>query len=167
MVDDISEADLVMKEAKYLRDLEGKYIVKYIEDFIHIDFYSGKIEPKYFVIIIMEFCSGGDLKEEIDKYFYKNTNISKNQIIEYLYQICEGVALIHQKDILHRDIKSQNVFLTGDNEIRVGDFGLAKKIKKYGKTKSRNGTMTKVGTDCYMAPEIIEGLPYGKPVIFS
>ena len=150
-----------MKEAKYLRDLDGKHVVKYIDDFIHIDYYTGKIQPNYFVLIVMEFCAGGDLKDQIDKYFYKSTNFSKAQIVDYLLQICEGVSFIHNKNIIHRDIKSQNIFLTCDNEIRIGDFGLAKNIKNHHKSKN---PMSKVGTDCYMASEIIQGDKYGKSV---
>ncbi len=149
-----------MKEAKYLRDLDGKHIVMYNDDFIHVDYYTGKIQPNYFVIIIMEFCAGGDLKDQIDKYFYKSTNFAKSQIVDYLLQICEGVSFIHNNNIIHRDIKSQNIFLTCQDEVRIGDFGLAKKLKK---NKSRGG-ITKVGTDCYMAPEIIQGDEYGKSV---
>jgi len=150
-----------MKEAKYLRDLDNRHIVEYIDDFIHIDYFTGKIQPNYYVLIIMEYCPGGDLKDQIDKYFYKSANFSKIQIIDYLLQICEGISFIHNKNIIHRDIKSQNIFLTAENEVRIGDFGLAKNIKNF---KSKHMNMTKVGTDCYMAPEIIEGAKYGKSV---
>jgi len=111
----------------------------------------------------MEFCEGGDLKEKIDDRFYKKINYSKQEILDILIQICEGLNYLHNRDIIHRDIKSQNIFLT-KHQIRIGDFGLAKKIKK--KKNNRTSYMTKVGTDCYMAPEVLQGHNYGKPVLF-
>jgi len=65
-----------------------------------------------------------------------------------------------KKNIIHRDIKSQNIFITIDNVIRIGDFGLAKKLKK---NNTRKSMISKAGTDCYMAPEVLRGDTYGKP----
>lgn len=161
-VENISEADDILIEAKYLRDLSHKYIVKYIDDFIHIEFNKGKIEPMYYVIIIMEFCEGGDLKKKIDDVFNAKDSFTKCELINILLQICESLNYLHNKNIIHRDIKSQNIFFTRDNMVRIGDFGLAKKLKK----NKRTTYMTKVGTDSYMAPEVLKGENYGKPVMF-
>ena len=160
-VENISEADDILEEAKYLRDLSHKYIVKYVDDFIHIEFSKGKIEPIYYVVIIMEFCEGGDLKKKIDDVYNLKSSFKKSELINILIQICESLNYLHNRNIIHRDIKSQNIFFTKDNIVRIGDFGLAKKIKK----NRRTTLMTKVGTDSYMAPEVIKGENYGKPVI--
>lgn len=157
--ENITEADDIIIEAKHLRNLEHKNIVKYIDDFIHIEINKGELEPTYFVIIIMEFCEGGDLKDQIDNVFYKKTNFSKLEILDIIIQISEGLNYLHNRNIIHRDVKSQNIFLTKYNTIRIGDFGLAKKLKK----NKRISYMTKVGTDCYMAPEVMKGEIYGKP----
>lgn len=159
--ENITEADDILLEAKYLRNLEHKNIVKYIDDFIHVEIHKGKLEPTYYVLIIMEFCEGGDLKKQIDSVYYDKRTYTKHEILEVLIQICEGLNYLHNRNIIHRDIKSQNIFLTKNGVIRIGDFGLAKKLKK---NNRHNTYMTKVGTDCYMAPEIMQGEKYGKPV---
>jgi NIMA (never in mitosis gene a)-related kinase len=158
--ENITEADDILLEAKHLRNLEHKNIVKYIDDFIHIEINKGKLDPIYYVFIIMEFCEGGDLKDQIDTNYYEKKIFSNHQILDIMVQICEGLNYLHNRDIIHRDIKSQNIFLTKNNIIRIGDFGLAKKLKK---KNNRKSYMTKVGTDCYMAPEILQGENYGKP----
>lgn len=62
---------------------------------------------------------------------------------------------IHDRKILHRDLKSQNIFLTKRNMIKLGDFGIAKVLSN---TKSKAQTI--VGTPYYLSPEIIENTPY-------
>lgn len=157
--EDITEADDILIEAKHLRNLEHKNIVKYIDDFIHVEINKSKIDPTYYVIIIMEFCESGDLKNLVDENFYNNKTFRSNEILDISIQLCEGLNYLHNREIIHRDIKSQNIFLTKNNNLRIGDFGLAKKLKK----NKRNSYMTKVGTDCYMAPEVLQGEIYGKP----
>lgn len=68
-------------------------------------------------------------------------------------------ALIRK--ILHRDLKGQNIFLTKDNRVKLGDFGIARVL---GKTIEKAKTM--VGTPYYLSPEIIESKPYSFKVSF-
>jgi NIMA (never in mitosis gene a)-related kinase len=65
------------------------------------------------------------------------------------------VKHIHDRKILHRDIKSQNIFLTKDGRVRLGDFGIAKVLNH-----TREKLRTIVGTPYYLAPELIENKPY-------
>ena len=62
---------------------------------------------------------------------------------------------VHDRKILHRDLKSQNVFLTKKGLVKLGDFGIARVLSN---TKSRAKTV--VGTPYYLSPEIIESSPY-------
>lgn len=158
-LDNISEADDLLLEAKHLRTLSHRNIVQFHDDFLHIEYQNGQIEPMVFVIIIMEFCQRGDLKNLIDNRFYSKNPFSKEEIIDILMQLGEGLSYLHHKNIIHRDIKSQNIFFTQDHLLRIGDFGLAKKLRK----KKLNTNMTRVGTESYMAPEVIRNKNYGLP----
>jgi len=73
-------------------------------------------------------------------------------------QLCEAVRYIHSKDVVHRDIKSQNVFITEDGTVKLGDFGLSTLTKSI-KTKTIH---SQVGTDCYLSPELLQGKMYMK-----
>ena len=81
--------------------------------------------------------------------------------MKYLLEICEAVRYIHQRDIIHRDIKSPNIFITHRDEAKLGDFGLC----VHGKTivsKVRHSSAGVIGTNCYMAPELHKGHLYQK-----
>lgn len=94
---------------------------------------EGAFENKYIYIIIMEYCSGGDLTDKI-RDFSKNQleknptstklTLPENMIMKYFIEICEAIKYIHQKDIIHRDIKSPNIFLSEEDCAKLGDFGL-------------------------------------------
>ena len=69
--------------------------------------------------------------------------------------MCLALKHVHDRKIIHRDIKSQNVFLMNDNTIKMGDFGIARVLSS---TKEKAKTV--VGTPYYLSPEIIENKPY-------
>ena len=96
--------------------------------------------------IVMEYINGVELKNKIE-----SGNISFEEAIEMVIKIAEGLRLAHQKGIIHRDIKSSNIMVTNDGNVKVMDFGLAKirgseMITKAGST---------LGTAAYMSPEQI------------
>eukprot|EP01066_Platyproteum_vivax_P015211 Platyproteum_vivax@DN6745_c0_g1_i1.p1 len=157
-VSDITEADEVTMEAKQLLRLRHKYIVSYEDDFIHTQFgLSEADDMMYYFMVVMEYCPLGDLKIKVDTDY---DNFSENLIREWFEEIVEAVAFLHSQNIIHRDLKSQNVFLCAEGTIRLGDFGLARWYR--GKQELLQQTMTQAGTDCYMAPEMLAGKRYGK-----
>ena len=109
--------------------------------------------PRPALNIVTEFADGGDLGQKIKKQ--KKVPFSESQILDYITQICLALQHIHKKKIIHRDLKSDNVFLMKSGIVKLGDFGIAKGLQStWEKAK------TFVGTPYYLSPEIIANEPY-------
>lgn len=106
--------------------------------------------------IVMDFADGGDLAQRIEAQAASKTPFAEAQVLNWFVQICLALKHAHDRKVLHRDLKPQNIFLTRMNLVRLGDFGISKVL---------NGTMsvanTCVGTPLYLAPELCEGKEYG------
>ena len=139
-----AEKDEVKIEAKLLSKINSKYVVKYYESFE----YDKKMN------IIMEYCENGDLSEYIEKERNTKNKLDEDEIYKIFIKILIGLADIHKVKILHRDLKSLNIFLKKDMDIRIGDFGISKLLDKtfYAKTF--------IGTPYYLSPEICKDIPY-------
>ena len=116
--------------------------------------YQGSFEEAGKLFILMDYCDGGDLHTKISSL--KNQLFEEDQIVNWFVQLCLGIKHIHDRKILHRDIKTQNIFLNRQASIvKVGDFGISKVM---------NSTVelarTCIGTPYYLSPEICEGRPY-------
>ena len=98
--------------------------------------------------IVMEYVRGTNLKAKI-----QSGRMSVDQGIEYGIRIAEGLRAAHERGIVHRDIKPDNIMVTEDSQLKIMDFGLAKLKGSSGLTR----TGTTVGTIAYMSPEQIQG----------
>ncbi|XP_052442743.1 serine/threonine-protein kinase Nek1 isoform X6 [Carassius gibelio] len=131
------------KEVAVLANMSHPNIVQYKESF----------EESGCLYIVMDYCEGGDLFKKINNQ--RGTLFPEEQILDWLVQICLALKHVHDRKILHRDIKSQNIFLTKDGTIQLGDFGIARVL---------NSTVelarTCIGTPYYLSPEICENKPY-------
>lgn len=131
------------KEVAVLANMSHPNIVQYKESF----------EEGGCLYIVMDYCEGGDLFKRINSQ--KGVLFSETQILDWFVQICLALKHIHDRKILHRDIKSQNIFLTKDGTVQLGDFGIARVL---------NSTVelarTCIGTPYYLSPEICENKPY-------
>ena len=126
----------IEREVNLLKELKHPNIVLYKDSFISKDNYFN---------IVTTFCEGGDMYKKI----FKENNIyfEENRIINWIVQLLLGLSYIHDKKIVHRDIKTKNIFIQNENVLRIGDFGIA---KFFGQTQTTNKI---VGTPLYMAPE--------------
>jgi NIMA (never in mitosis gene a)-related kinase len=140
---DKSEIESVKQEAKILALLDCKYIVKYVDSFIETKTLN----------IIMEYCDGGDLSKYIK--LRKGKPMQESEIWNIFIRISLGLYYLHSKKIIHRDLKSLNIFLNKDNTVKLGDLGVAKML-------SSSFANTFVGTPYYLSPEICEEKPYNE-----
>jgi NIMA (never in mitosis gene a)-related kinase len=133
-------------EAKILEKLDHPNIIKFRETFI-------AKKPRFTLNIVTDYAEGGDLNAKIKSR--KGKFFSETQILDWFTQICLSIKHIHDKKILHRDLKSQNIFLTENGMIKLGDFGIAKCLEC-----TWQKAMTIVGTPYYLSPEIVNNKPY-------
>ncbi|XP_048388918.1 serine/threonine-protein kinase Nek3 isoform X4 [Stegostoma tigrinum] len=131
------------REAILLAKMKHPNIVTFIDSF----------EAEGHLYIVMEYCDGGDLTEKLLQQ--KEKLLPEETVLNLFVQICLGMKHIHDKRVLHRDIKSKNIFLTKTGVVKLGDFGSAHLL---------NSPMafahTYVGTPYYVSPEIWENKPY-------
>ena len=130
-------------EGKILKELSHPNIIHFRE----------VINDNNYLYIVMDYADGGDLsmkiKEQNGKFF------PENKILDWFTQVCLAIKHIHDRKILHRDIKSQNIFLMKNGQIKLGDFGIAKCLNQ-----TIDKAKTYVGTPYYLSPEIINSQPY-------
>ncbi|MCB0288572.1 MAG: serine/threonine protein kinase, partial [Calditrichaeota bacterium] len=99
--------------------------------------------------IVMEYVDGNELIEAI-----RESPLHPEVAIDYANQIANGLHAAHEKGIIHRDIKPTNIMITGDGQVKIMDFGLAKMADAA--LKTRQGTT--LGTFAYMSPEQAQGM---------
>lgn len=109
------------------------------------------------VCLVTDFIQGGELKTLIEKQH----PIPTRRVQMYAAQLCEAIGYLHSKNIIHRDLKSENVLIDQNGDLKVTDFGLAKNNMPNTKDATTN---TFCGTPNYMAPEIVEGGKYNQTV---
>jgi len=99
--------------------------------------------------IFVELMDGGALTEIIEKLYLTYT---ENVVKYILRQTLLGLHYLHQRHIIHRDIKSDNILVDTSGNVKLADFGYSAQL-----TMQRDARSSKVGTLCWMAPELIKG----------
>lgn len=135
--------DKIKEEIRILSKLDHPNICKYYETYE---------SPKHFYLI-MEYCGGGDLFDEITQ---KENEMTENKAAEIMKKLILAINHCHSLNIAHRDLKPENIMYTEDGkDIKIIDFGLSKLVP------NKNDPMkTLVGTPYYVAPEVLDGI-YG------
>lgn len=130
----------VMHEVGILLRLRHESVVKLYETF----------ETGRHIMLAMELCAGGDLLNFVRKRKKMDENVAKC----LFFQVIEGLGYIHSKNIIHRDIKLDNILLDGKGNVKIADFGVSKLVQKNEVMREHSGT------PAYIAPEIIKDKGY-------
>ena len=103
------------QEVEVLRTLDHPGIVRYREHFLHSDS----------LCVVMAYCEGGDLAAAIKRRAKAEKRFTEAEVLDWFVQLVMALHHVHSKRILHRDLKTQNIFIT-KNLVKLGDFGIAK-----------------------------------------
>jgi len=95
------------------------------------------------------------LGKKIEEARVTNVHFNENQILDWFTQICLALKHVHDRKIIHRDLKTTNIFLTKENTIKLGDFGIATVLNN-----TFANAKTIIGSPYYLSPEIVDNKPY-------
>lgn len=134
-----------LKEAKILKKLRHPNIIRY-KDMI--------ITKSGNMYIVMEYADNGDLTSFLSKTARKGP-LPESKVLSLFMQICLAIKHLHDNKIVHRDIKSSNIFLNSMDVVKLGDFGISSFINR-----TNSFMRSFCGTPLYLSPEIIQKKPY-------
>ncbi|EIW68693.1 hypothetical protein TREMEDRAFT_71885 [Tremella mesenterica DSM 1558] len=137
--------ELIVNEIIVMRDSQHPNVVNFLQAFL--------IRNSE-LWVVMEYMEGGALTDVIE-----NNKLEERQISAICLETCRGLQHLHSRSIIHRDIKSDNILMNAQGEVKITDFGFCAKLTDQ---KSKRATM--VGTPYWMAPEVVKQKEYGAKV---
>ena len=139
------EKQNALNEVRILASVNSPFVISYKESFID--------ETDQTLCIVMEYADEGDLFQKITLYKKLHTTFEENDVWKIFIQITKGLHDLHEYNILHRDLKSANVFLFRDGTAKLGDLNVSK-------ISFRGLGCTQTGTPYYASPEVWKDNPY-------
>ncbi|KAI9303043.1 kinase-like domain-containing protein [Cunninghamella echinulata] len=137
--------EYIVNEILIMKDSQHRSIVNFL------DAYLVKNSELW---VVMEYMEGGALTDIID-----NNTMTEQQIATVCYETTAGLHHLHSKNIIHRDIKSDNILLNFHGHVKISDFGFCARLSDQ---KKKRATM--IGTPYWMAPEVVKQKEYGEKV---
>ncbi|CAF4901896.1 unnamed protein product [Rotaria sp. Silwood1] len=135
----------IRREIDFMTSLNHPYIIKVKEVY----------ESREKIILVMEYASGGELYD----YLNRMKRIPESQARAIFRQIVSAVHFLHKNQIVHRDLKLENILIDHNGDIKLADFGLSNSWS------SRRLLHTFCGSPLYASPEIVSGIPYYGPEV--
>ena len=135
-----------LNEVNVLRNIRHPFIVRHFDNFM----------DKSNLCLTLEFADGGDLAARIAGHRTRHQFFPESQVSRWFAQILLGLSFIHSKNIMHRDLKPQNILLMlKEDRALIGDFGICRVLASKNELAS-----TMIGTPYYLSPEIFQHRPY-------
>ncbi|XP_029902403.1 serine/threonine-protein kinase Nek2 [Myripristis murdjan] len=149
-----SEKQMLVSEVNLLRELKHPNIVRYYDRIID--------RTNTTLYIVMEYCEGGDLSSLITRCIKERRYLEEQFILRVMTQLTLALKECHRRSdggatVLHRDLKPANIFLDAKQNVKLGDFGLARILNH-----DTSFAKTFVGTPYYMSPEQINRMSYNE-----
>lgn len=139
------EKQNALNEIRILASIDSNNVVSYKEAFYN--------DPNQSLYIIMDYLNDGDLEQKVSMYKKFKSHFSEKEIWHIFNQIALGLKAMHDKNILHRDLKCSNIFITKKGLVKIGDMNVSKVYKE-------GLVNTQTGTPYYASPEVWKDLPY-------
>lgn len=133
-----------VNEIRLMASFKSPFIISFYEAFA--------LETR--LCVITEYARLGDLSKLIDRRKRQNRPLLEDDIWRFLLQVTEGLKVLHEKGVVHRDIKSANLLLCAPDLVKIGDLGISTILHQHQFAK------TQIGTPLYLAPEIWRRRPY-------
>lgn len=140
------EREMCHLEVKLLKRLSHPGIVTYTESFMHTN------RRDTYMCVVMQYCEGGDLTGFLKQQ--RGRKMKERQILDLFVSVCLSLHFVHTREILHRDLKTQNIFIK-NGQLKLGDFGISKVLGG-----AVDFAQTVIGTPYYMSPELVKNKPY-------
>lgn len=157
----------ILKERNYSELGKGKSVMhefkifeKVSQSCKYIVRLEGYFKKERSICMLLEEASNGDLHSIIQRRKTEDLRFEENEILSIIVGIAEALKEIHSKQVIHRDLKSLNVFIDSEGSVKVGDFGISRALSNetmYVQTYS-------LGTPLYLSSEVIENRPYNEKV---
>jgi len=146
------ERDRTFNEVNIIKSCFHANIIRYKEFFV-----SGGDGGLPTISIVMEFADNGDLNQHIKRRKAKHNNnyFPESTVRNYFVQITFALQYLHKKSILHRDLKTQNIFMAKNGMLKLGDFGISRTL-----SHENDFATTGIGTPQYLSPEIVRQQKY-------
>ena len=139
------ERENSLNEVRILASIKSNFVISYKEAFIE--------EQDKSLCIVMEYADRGDLYQKIVHFKRKGCLIEEADIWKIFIQMTKGLKALHDLKILHRDLKSANIFLFSDGSAKIGDLNVSKVVRM-------GMGLTQTGTPYYASPEVWDNKPY-------